>query len=127
MLRFFFSVVVVYFATVGVARAYSGLELLRGCNAALKMATGQHFEPQDAVNGGMCLGYVSGIMDVNQVVVVVRGRAMALFCAPERGLENEQAIRIVVKHLVDNPADLHQPARMSVVLALRRAFPCPGQ
>jgi len=125
MLRLIVMVAVVYLSNIEVARAYSGMELLRGCTQALKMAAGEHFEPEEAVHAGRCAGYVSGIMDLNQVVLAVRGRSMALFCTPERGVENAQLIRIVLKRLVDNPADLHQPARLNVVLALRQAFPCP--
>jgi hypothetical protein len=44
--------------------------------------------------------------------------------SPWHGISNDQAVRIVVKWLNKHPEDLHQTARVTVLVALRNAFPC---
>ena len=45
-------------------------------------------------------------------------------CPPVNGIENEQMKLIVAKWFRDNPGELNNAARVSVVIALAQAFPC---
>jgi len=70
-----------------------------------------------------CIGYVTGILDGIQLVFGVRPESK-FFCPPTSGMSVDQQIRIVTKWLEDNPKELHKGARMSVLIAYAKAFPC---
>ena len=69
-----------------------------------------------------CVGYVAGINDVSAVFPAFGGRLP--YCLPKRGISNDQLVRIFVKWAHDNPKELHESARSSVLIALSNAFPC---
>jgi|APLak6261658528_1056013.scaffolds.fasta_scaffold59966_1 hypothetical protein len=58
-------------------------------------------------------GYVEGVLDA-------RFREV---CVP-KGVTRQQAIDVVRKYLMDNPATLNQPADDLVVRAVKLAWPC---
>jgi hypothetical protein len=70
-----------------------------------------------------CIGYVSGFLDGMSVAVTSTGGRQNV-CLPQRGITNDQAIRIFVKYLRDNPQTLHETGRMSLYISLAKAFPC---
>ena len=39
-------------------------------------------------------------------------------------IDNEQALKVVLKYLQDNPAQLHIPANYLVRRSIEQAFPC---
>ncbi|MNC75341.1 hypothetical protein D3C75_1268560 [compost metagenome] len=45
-------------------------------------------------------------------------------CWPKDGISNQQAVRIVVKYLNDNPAKLNKDQTFLTMMALREAYPC---
>ena len=45
-------------------------------------------------------------------------------CFPKEGIANEQAVRIVVKYLKDNPNRLHENEIALIMIALMHAYPC---
>lgn len=112
--------VLVVFIFPATAQAFTGLDLLRACKFMLSPET--IASPVDAMNAGQCAGFVNGIHDAVKVTESIVGRESALFCAPT--LQTEQVVRLSVKYLTDNPDVLHQPARVGVIVALRKAFPC---
>lgn len=69
-----------------------------------------------------CLEYVNGIIDATVLHRAVTGTS--LFCPPAEGMRREQQMRIVVKHISDNPENMHQSKRSLVVAAMSKAFPC---
>ena len=69
-----------------------------------------------ATSGSTCLTYVTGVFDALRLLQVV--------CAPA-GVTNDQAARVVLKFLRDNPQRLHEHRVVLTVEALVRAFPCP--
>lgn len=71
---------------------------------------------------GLCFGYISGMVDNYQIMRSLG--APPLFCPPEQGMALDQQLRIVVKHLENNPEALHETARVEVFRALVNAFPC---
>ena len=81
-------------------------------------------ERMDAV---YCAGYVDGVTDAQTMWRNVdRERGLALkfsFCLPESA-ETGQVVRVVVKWLKDNPAELHGRADSLIARALAEGFPC---
>ena len=45
-------------------------------------------------------------------------------CFPEKGIDNGQATRVVVKYLKNNPALLHEDEVLLIILAFLEAYPC---
>ena len=62
---------------------------------------------------GVFFGYVEGVLDTRFQEV----------CFP-KGVTRQQAIDVVKKYLMDNPATLHQPADDLIVHAVNLAWPC---
>jgi hypothetical protein len=76
-----------------------------------------------------CTGYVRGLLDAytdwEAVDMNEKQKVTNRPCLPhDVGLSAGQGIRIIVKYLKDNPANLHQPAMVLGGVALRQAFPC---
>jgi len=97
------------------ATAYSGLDFQRDCHTTLTRK-GQLSDPTVAISIGNCVGYLEGVLDA------VHGQPTGI-CTPS-AIKNEQLIRIVLKHLNDNPAKLHDRASSQILVALRDVFPC---
>ena len=92
-------------------------ELLWKCNG-----TGD--DETDAMLGKLaCASYLSGFLDAYTITTYGQ-KSNHLICLPDRGISNDQTIRIVVKFLEDHPEDLHESARSMVFVALQAAFPC---
>ena len=71
-----------------------------------------------------CIGYIDGMLEFHALIQVVKPR-VTLFCLPPAGISIDQARRVFVKWAQEHPSQLHETARVSVVLALVEAFPCP--
>jgi hypothetical protein len=52
------------------------------------------------------------------------GRATSQFCLPADGISTDQAIKVFLKWARDHPEELHKRARLSLLIALKEAFPC---
>ena len=95
----------------------TGVEFLRECE-------GRH-EEFGRVGIITCAVYLAGFVDSERIIspfVLLSGQRA--FCLPEEGLENEQIRLVVTKWLRENPQELHTSARVSIFVALKRAFPC---
>jgi hypothetical protein len=99
-----------------------GSELLRACTATVVQADGGQLTVEQSVQSIWCSGYVGGFLDGLAVMGWKGGSAKV--CLPREGIENDQAIRIIVKYLRDNPAMLHQSGRVLIVVAIAEAFRC---
>ena len=99
-----------------------GSELLRACTATVRQADGATLNAEDAARSVWCVGYVGGFLD-GLAVMNWRGGASPV-CLPQNGIENEQAVRIVVKYLRNHPEQLHESGRIAVVVAIGEAFKC---
>lgn len=106
------------------AQGQDGAFWLRACNAALKIDEGASLPPEDQYAAVGCTGYVSGFLD-GMSLASASAKSQRAVCLPDRGISNDQATRIFVKYLRDNPEVLHQSGRMSFYIALARSFPCP--
>lgn len=108
----------------GVAMASDGNDLLKSCKALLA-ATAKNPEPMNVGDfaQGACLGIIEG---VRTTMVVLNGNLSPELrtCFPPKGIINEQAIRIVVKYLEDNPAKLNEDRAVLTATAYNQAYPC---
>lgn len=114
---------VILLLTTSGGYAYTALDLLRDCRTAIAFTEGRG-QAGDFVSAAMCTGYINGMLDTNATVRMLNGDPAAIFCLPQQGIASEQAIRIVVKYLNDNPQHLNQSARVTAAMAVRVAFPC---
>jgi len=99
-----------------------GTELLRACTAAVNQADGVEVTTEQSIESVWCIGYVSGLLD-GLAVMGWKGGSTRV-CIPQSGIDNEQAIRIVVKYLREHPEGLHRSARSLAVAAIGGAFRC---
>ena len=86
----------------------SGEQLQLKCKSALAERT----TISELEDTEYCLGYVQGLAESVQSDVVIPA-----------SVSNLQLIKIVVKYLDDNPAELNQPAWIEVGRAFHQAFP----
>jgi hypothetical protein len=110
--------VLLYLSIPSSALAYEKAEeLLWACTADRTESPEKAFEKMH------CIGYVTGILDGIQLVFGIRPESK-FFCPPAGGMSVDQQIHIVTKWLEDNPKELHKGARMLVLIAYAKAFPC---
>ena len=72
---------------------------------------------------GMCLGLVQGVrttMLLTEPLLDQKHRT----CWPTDGIDNGQAVRIVLQYLRSNPALLHHDEVLLMMLAFRKAYRC---
>ncbi len=107
-----------------------GNSLQNQCVYYRRTTNGDTVSMQDFGKGMFCVGYIRGVLDGLFVDDVVRSTntskssdAWENACIPKT-VSNDQAIKVVLKYLDDNPAKLDVPASMLVVKALAEAFPC---
>jgi hypothetical protein len=114
-----------------------GKDVLRDCTLALEMAQDGYMKevlskakplPSKAQQdrAAQCLNYVVGFKDalyVSQIFQEKNG-SVPFACLPQNNLNNEQALRIVIKYLQDNPQLLDRPQAAVVFNAFYYAYPC---
>jgi hypothetical protein len=99
---------------LGSPASYAGLGFTSGNQLAVKC--------QGEITGadsGFCYGYVTAALDILQ------------WAAPDyeicldSNVTQMQAKLVVEKYLKEHPERLHVDANLLVIIALRKAFPCP--
>lgn len=121
-LKIFFAYLILIFSSQTIA-SQDGSFYLQSCSAAVKQSDGVVLSPEDGLSSVFCIGYVSGFLEAN-ALLTTENAAVKAICTPENGITNDQAIRIFVKYLRENPEYLHQSGRMSLYVSLAKAFPC---
>jgi hypothetical protein len=115
----------------------TGNDVLRDCSLALDMAQEGYLGDVQSKRKPMpskaeqnramqCLSYVVGFKDalyVSQIFQEKNGSAPSV-CLPKNDLNNEEALRIVLKYLQSNPQLLDRPQEAVVFNAFYYAFPC---
>jgi hypothetical protein len=96
---------------------FTGEKLLRACNADMS----------DGVSTGVCLGYITGVVDASSGIdthaVKEDGTVLLPLCLPESISNNGILKDIVVKYMREHPAGLQKPAVYLVQGALS-SFGC---
>jgi hypothetical protein len=104
------------------AQSKTGMDVYRACNSIIKQAEGKEVSISEQFETLYWVGYLSGLNDTAVLYSSLLGKG--LYCPPEQGIQVEQIAMVVHKYLKDNPKDLHQTARVSLIVALKDAFPC---
>lgn len=105
------------------AQSQDGTFYLQVCGAAVKLSDGVKLNQEDELGALYCGSYIGGFLDAMSLASTL-SKGNKIVCTPERGITNDQAARIFVKHLRESPETLHQTGRMSLYVALVKAFPC---
>ena len=105
------------------AQGQDGTFFLQACGAAVKQSDGAQLSQEESLGALYCGSYVSGFLD-GMSLAVGSTKSQRVVCLPERGITNDQAARLLVKYLRENPQTLHQSGRMSLYIALAKSFPC---
>jgi hypothetical protein len=108
------------------AAGATGSSLLENCREYEKIEAGQD---ANLVEVGFCLGYIGGVWDIIQLQrfrseTEAPARFLLESCTPN-GATRGQVALIVIKHLKENPAQLHLSATVPIMAALQEAWPCP--
>jgi Rap1a immunity proteins len=74
----------------------------------------------------ICIGYISGVTDALVLMSDLKksNSGVPIICTPISGVSNDEAMRIVLDYIKMNPLLLQQSARVVIVTALLKAFPC---
>jgi hypothetical protein len=88
---------------------------LRECASAIRYMDGDTSANMQAANA--CLMYIAGFRDATTLAESKQ------VCTPVEAT-NAQLIRVVAKHLQDNPSTLHLDKAIGVHRALLQAYPC---
>ncbi|MDB4986527.1 MAG: Rap1a immunity protein [Myxococcaceae bacterium] len=68
-----------------------------------------------------CSAYVNGAFDM---LAFAAELAPGRYCPPAGGLSTEEVLRVVMRWIRSNPAAKHASARVAVLSALFKAYPC---
>lgn len=104
-----------------------GSSLLRKCSLAVRTFDGEKLSSTDAVDGAFCVGYIWGNHDTDFMVQMLEEHdkiTLMKHACPPSNASTEQAVRVVVKYLRENPERLNMPASVLVTDAIRSSFPC---
>jgi Rap1a immunity proteins len=117
------SLLYLLYQPLALAQGQDGNLFLRTCSAAIKQAEGERLSAEEGAAAIFCASYVAGYIDAISLFTTAL-KAQAPICLPERGITNEQGARLLVKHLRENPSDLHKSGRITLFVVLAKAFPC---
>ena len=71
-----------------------------------------------------CASYLMGFLDAYRVLSLGLLENWRTICLPKEGVQAEQAMLVVTKWLRENPHELHHSIRVSILIALKKAFSC---
>ena len=103
-------------------RAETGAEWLDRCGDSIR--TGDPKGLEAMLTGVSCLGWVSGLVDLNTTIREVAPNAPATFCLPTGGTRLADVAKSIVTHVEKNKADQSKPIRVLAHQALLASFPC---
>ena len=112
------------------AQTTTGADIIGKCKQAVRDVdndTSADKPPVKSFDVGFCFGFIDGANSAQQVWAASdktnhRNHSMG-YCFPD-AVTNGQMLRVFVKYLDDHPQDLHEPAALLYIEAMRRAFPC---
>lgn len=98
----------------GLASYVDGNKLHELLGVAAEAERGNSKGVEDAYGSGFVIGYIAGVADTNNGVLLCRTPDVPL----------RQIVAIVKQYLDDHPEDRNRPAEWIVLKALSGAFPC---
>jgi len=111
-------------SSVTMAATEDGNTLLSSCKPILNLMNNEatRIIGSEAA-AGECLGLTEGVRNTMMQLNSSLQPEMRT-CFPTTGIQNGQAIRIVVKYLENNPEKLNQDKTLLTMLAYSQAYPC---
>jgi hypothetical protein len=102
-----------------------GNELISWCNTYVDMLgnNNRSFTNTEYIQAGMCHGIAQGIRDMNTIHSALKKTEKEFFCIPEN-VQTGQLVKVIIKHLNDNPAKLHDRDSSLIFFAYKNSFPC---
>src|SRR5688572_19608732 len=79
-----------------ISQGRDGGFFLQACNAAVKISDGTKVSNQEEMLALYCSTYVSGFLDAMSITVSTT-KGTKVVCTPDKGITNDQAVRILVK------------------------------
>jgi len=114
-MKYLLTIVLLFpFSQAAAFSFWTGSKLLENCEAYLSKT--------NVAIGNTCAGYVMGIDDTHRTFTKW-GEMSPLWCSPDN-MKTNQLVRVVTKHLREQPEKLHLTASSAVANALMFAFPC---
>ncbi len=112
------------------AQTTAGADIISKCKLAVRDVDNDTSADKPLIKSfdvGFCFGFIDGANSAQQVWAASdktnhRNHAMS-YCFPD-SVTNGQMLRVFVKYLDDHPQDLHEPAALLYIEAMRKAFPC---
>ena len=80
----------------------------------------------DTLAQGFCVGYVSGLVDLDLFYADMIEGYRPQYCL-RNAVNPMQLKELVIQYLEANPEQRQYPAASNVIMALKNAFPCPKQ
>ena len=114
------------------AGAFSGSDLLGQCQKFMQILEGGQTVLQDALQAGLCGGYVLGVQEgfiasSELADMVSEGKGIAKVTKKywniPADVESEEIVQTVVRYLQNNTEMQTKPAVLSVINALRQTYP----
>ena len=102
-----------------------GGKLLRSCEILMNWTTQKH-SSEDQYDAGFCLGFISGVYELNAAYLKTGKVERPYFCPPEKGVTNGQNVSILINYLEDNPEKLQDGNLELTLAAFMEAYPCQG-
>ncbi len=98
--------------------------LVRQCKSVENVDLDANTVPmKNAMDVGTCLGFISGVIDLNTMDLDILKKPIHAWCVPD-SVTATQLAKVVVKYGNDHPEELHLPGVVLVVGALAGGFPC---
>ena len=101
-----------------------GNKLLEYCIEAEK-----HLEKKEVNNPfsiGFCLGMIQGVRNTLIIINEIQPKNLQL-CWPDGGINNSQAVRILLNYLRSNPENLHKDEVLLTMLSFQKAYKCSSE
>jgi hypothetical protein len=100
----------------------TGADLLQKCDSYISYMGNKKIPDNNfAHEMGICAGFIDGVVYTHNVV----RSGSPIWCLPNN-VDSDQVIRVIVKHIRDNPDDLNKDLGTITLVAMLDAFPCPG-
>jgi hypothetical protein len=130
MKKTFLALLFAAFSTA--ANGFTGADLLDQCKDFEQILDGAQPEIKQTLDAGLCGGYVLGVQDgflasseLTEIVSKERGMTSVAknYWDIPADTESEKIVKIVIRYLELNPQMQLEPAVLSVINALRQAYP----
>ncbi|MCC7412552.1 MAG: hypothetical protein IT495_13115 [Gammaproteobacteria bacterium] len=102
----------------------NGHELLAQCALARAELEGASLEEPQSLAATFCRGFIQGVTNIVSIGYYVKPDGQ-FFCPPPDGIDQRDAVRVLVEYLLAHPDRLHARKVTLAAAAYMQAYPCP--